>query len=147
MPFVNRAYDSRLSDLLLHERDGGQAVGFSRDSINVTPPAASAPVLMGTVVFRTKTIDNSAAWTVLAAAGSIVDTNEFAVVFGDHYAFRRTFVPNAIVAGEFNALAFTRSVQLKDYFIKQVHSNLTSTQWELLRGALRKQGILVQETL
>lgn len=147
MPFVQRAYDARLSDLLLHERDGGQSVGFSRDVINVTPPAASAPILMGTVVFRTKTIDKAAPWTVLTAATSIVDTNEFAVVFGDRYAFQRSFVPFAIVANEFNSLAFTRSVQLKDYFIKQVHSNLTSAQFELLRGALSKNGILVQETL
>jgi len=147
MPFVSRVYDNRLSDLIVHESTFGQSVGYSRDSINITPPAASAPVLLGTVVFRAKSLDRTAPWTVLASAASIVDTNEFAVVLGDNYNFKRSFIPNAIVSGEYNAVAMRRACILKEYFIKQVHSNLNTTQFELLKGALLAAGILVETTV
>lgn len=51
MPFV--AYNrTRLSDLVQNELD--PAVGYSRQDINVTPPANAGEVVMGTVVFRAK---------------------------------------------------------------------------------------------
>lgn len=146
MPFVSRPYDKRFSDLVFHELD--PCVGYARESVNVTPPAASAPVLVGTVVFRAKSTNPAAAYAVLAASGDIALTNEYAVIYGDQYSFNPSFVPNAIVANEFNAVGFVRGpIQIKDYFVKQVHSALTSTQFETLRQVLKAQGIIMEKTL
>lgn len=146
MPFVSRPYDDRFSDLVFHELD--PCVGYARESVNVTPPAASAPVLIGTVVFRAKSLDPSAAYAVLTSAASIVATNEFAVIYGDQYSFNPSFVPNAVNAGEFNAVGFVRGpLQIKEYFVKQRHSGLNATQFETLRQALKAQGIIMEKTL
>ena len=47
MPVVARPLEPLFSDLVFHELD--PSVGYARECINVTPPAASAPVLLGTV--------------------------------------------------------------------------------------------------
>lgn len=151
MPFVANPYEARFSDLVFHELD--PSVGYARECINVTPPAGGAPVTIGTVVYRAAGTDPEGAYAVLSAAAQLVATNEFAVVYGDNYGFNASFVPNAIVAGEFNAVGFKRGpVQLKDYYIKQVAqdadgANLTDAQFETLRELLKKQGIIVEITL
>lgn len=262
MPFVANPYEARFSDLVFHELD--PSVGYARECINVTPPAASAPIKLGQVVFRAKatpafnntetatftfedvtasgenatitiagrvititdgdsataaqiaqafitgvTVGSAAvsgtlsgytivagataaeavfasatpntnvtdltatvagdagaltpvisqgvagnqAYAVVANATALVNTNEFAVVYGNNYGFNASFVPNAIVDGEFNAVGFKRGpVQLKDYYIKQVAqdadgANLTDAQFETLRELLKQQGIIVEITL
>lgn len=147
MPFTDVTIVPRYSDLIVDEPVGTQPTLFTRDDINITPPAASAPVLFGTVVFRAKSSDKTAPWAVVSAAGDLALTNEFAVVLGDNYAFRGTFVPKAIAAGFYNGVAVVRGpIQLKDYFLKKIHSGLSAANFALLVGALAKQGIVVVPT-
>lgn len=146
MPVVARPLEPLFSDLVFHELD--PSVGYARECINVTPPATSAPVLLGTVVFRAAGVDPSAAYAVLVNASDIVATNEFAVVFGDAFGFNASYVPNAVTAGVFNSVAFKRGpVQLKDYYIKLRHANLNATQFASLKEVLKKQGVIVELTV
>lgn len=143
------------SDLVYHELD--PSVGYARQDLNVTPPAGGAAVEMGTVVFRAKASANTAetAYAVLSAAAQIVNTNEFAVVYGDHYQCKESFVPRTIASGQFNAVGFVGKnggLQLKDYLIKAIAqdaggANLSDAEFENLREVLASQGIIVEVTL
>lgn len=154
MPFVTGTFVQRFSDLVVHELD--PSVGYSRRDLNVTPPAS--PVLLGTVVYRAKSADLTAAWTVLGGSAPLVLTNEFAVVYGDHFSFNPSFTPRAIAANRFNAVGFvgtSGALQLKEYYIKQVAQSavnvggaaLTDAQVETLKGLLEQQGIQVLKTV
>lgn len=154
MPFVAETYQARFSDLVVHELD--PSVGYSRRDLNVTP--GSVPVKLGTVVYRAKSADLTAAWTILASATPLVATNEFAVVYGDHFSFNPSFTPRAIAANQYNAVGFvgtSGALQLKEYYIKQVAKDtvpnggaaLTDAQVETLKGLLEAQGIQVLKTL
>ncbi|QGH72554.1 MAG: hypothetical protein [Myoviridae sp. ctThM1] len=154
MPFVAETFVKRFSDLVVHELD--PSVGYSRRDLNITPPAQ--PVLLGTVVYRAKSADLTAPWTVLASATPLVLTNEFAVVYGDHFSFNPSFTPRAIAAGRYNAVGFvgtSGALQLKEYYIKQVAQSavvdggaaLTDAQVETLKGLLEQQGIQVLKTV
>lgn len=152
MPFTDFPYEARFSDLVFHELD--PSVGYARECINVTPPAASAPVVMGTVVFRAKTVtDPYAAYAVVSAAGQLVDTNEFVVVYGDEYSFNASFVPKAVQTTTFNAVGFKRGpIQLKEYYIKAWAQdadglNLTDAQFASMKEVLKRQGVIVEITL
>lgn len=144
MPFeAMPVREKRLSDLVVFE-GFEPSVGYNRRDINITPPAASAPVKLGTIVFRAKSTDEAAPFAVVAAAGDIALTNEYAVVLGDFYGYKTSFVPAAIAAGKFNAIAYTSGpMKIKDYLPKQIHSALTATQFAALAQALEKQGIVV----
>lgn len=145
MPFVAKPLPVRFSDLVVKEIDPASA--YSRDSINVTPPDASAPLLIGNVVFRAKSLDPTAAYAVLSNVSQLVDTNEFAVVFGDEYSFNPSFVPKAIAAGKFNSIAFIRGmVQLKDYYVKENNIAMTAEQLATLSTLLKRQGVILVET-
>ena len=149
MPFTPAVLNKRLSDLIVHEID--PSVGYNRRDINITPAA----VQLGQVVFRAKSSDLTAAYTVLSAAAQLVDTNEFAIVIGDHYGFNPSFTPRTIATGQFNAVAIVgngNAIQLKEYFVKQVAqdadgANLTDAQFETLRGLLEAAGIQLLKTL
>lgn len=151
MPFVDMPYSKRLSDLVVHEID--PSVGYGRKCVNITPPAGDAAVEIGTVVYRAKGTDPEGAYAVLSAADQIAETNEFAVIYGDHYSFNPSFVPRAIVAGQYNAVGFvghSGGLQLKEYFIRQfadtLGTPLTDAQFASLKEVLEKQGIVVLET-
>lgn len=154
MPFVTETYQARFSDLVVHELD--PSVGYSRRDLNVTP--GSVPVKLGTVVYRAKSADLTAPYAVLDSATPLVATNEFAVVYGDHFSFNPSFIPRAIAAGKYNAVGFvgtSGALQLKEYYIKQVAKSpvleggaaLTDAQVETLKGLLEAQGIQVLKTL
>lgn len=154
MPFVPETFVQRFSDLVVHELD--PSVGYSRRDLNVTP--ITPAIRVGTVVYRAKSGDFQAPWTVLASATPLVLTNEFAVVYGDHYSFNPSFVPRAITPGFYNAVGFvgtSGALQLKEYFIKQVAQDtvlnggaaLNDTQFDLLKGLLEQQGIQVLKTV
>jgi len=148
MPFENIApRDVRLSDLVVWE--GFDVIdGFNRRDLNITPPAASAPVKLGTIVFRAKSTDETAPFAVVAASGDVALTNEYAVVLGNHYGYKTSFVPAAIAAGKFNAIAYTSGpMKIKDYLPKAIHSALNATQFAALAQALEKQGIVVLDTV
>lgn len=154
MPFVAETFTQRFSDLVVHELD--PSVGYSRRDLNITPP--TVPVKLGTVVYRAKNADLTAAWTVLGSATPLVLTNEFAVVYGDHFSFNPSFVPRTIAANRYNAVGFvgtSGALQLKEYYIKQVAKSatnvggaaLTDAQVETLKGLLEQQGIQVLKTV
>ena len=154
MPFVAATFVQRFSDLVVHELD--PAVGYSRRDLNITP--ITPAIRMGTVVYRAKSADLTAAWTVLASAAPLVLTNEFAVVYGDHFSFNPSFVPRAIAANKYNAVGFvgtSGALQLKEYYIKSVAkstavtggADLTDAQVETLKGLLEQQGIQVLKTV
>ncbi|MNQ73481.1 hypothetical protein D3C85_882120 [compost metagenome] len=150
MAFESVAYKNRLSDLIVNEYE--PSVGFCRESINVTPPAASAPVTLGTVVYRVKSLDPAAAWTVLDADTALVATNEFAVVFGDEYGFKESYIPNTITANEFNSVAIRRGpVVLKEYYLKAITmaapASLSAAEFITLKELLKLQGIVCERTL
>lgn len=152
MPFVPAVFTKRFSDLVVHEID--PAVGSNRRDINVTPPATD-PVQMGQVVFRAISSDLEAPYAVLSAAAQLVATNEFAIVFGDHFSFNPEFKPRAVAAGSYNAVAIVgngNAIQLKEFYVKQVAQDaegaaLTDAQFETLRGLLEAQGIQLLKTL
>jgi hypothetical protein len=147
MPFTDITLIPRYSDLIVDESVGTLPTLYARDDINITPPAASAPVLFGTVVTRVKSNDKTAPYTVVAAAGDISLNNEYAVVLGDNYAFRGTFVPKAIAAGFFNGVAIVRGpIHLKSYFLRKILATLSDANFALLVGTLAKQGIVVVPT-
>lgn len=154
MPFVAETFTQRFSDLVVHELD--PSVGYSRRNLNITP--ITPAIRLGTVVYRAKNADLTAAWTVLASATPLVLTNEFAVVYGDHFSFNPSFVPRAIAANQYNAVGFvgtSGALQLKEYYIKQVAKSatnvggaaLTDAQVETLKGLLEQQGIQVLKTV
>lgn len=139
MAFTNITLLKRASDLVVdHENHN-----FSNANANITPPAASAPIPFGTVVFRAKGQADTAAWTVLTAAADLVTTNEFAVVFGNHYGFATDFVPRAIAAGKYNAIVVRRDAALKEYYIKAVHGTQLGVDYPLLVSLLNAQGLPV----
>lgn len=149
MPFVPAVLNKRLSDLIVHEQD--PSVGYNRRDINITPAA----VQLGQVVYRAKSSDLTAAYAVLSDAAQLVDTNEFAIVIGDHYSFNPSFTPRAIASGQFNAVAIVgngNAIQLKEYLVKQVAQDaggaaLTDAQLETLRGLLEASGIQLLKTV
>jgi hypothetical protein len=154
MPFVAETFVQRFSDLVVHEMD--PSVGYSRRDLNITP--ITPAIRMGTVVYRAKSADLTAAWTVLASEAPLVLTNEFAVVYGDHFSFNPSFVPRAIASGMYNAVGFvgtSGALQLKEYYIKQVAksaavdggADLSDAEVETLKGLLEQQGIQVLKTV
>ncbi len=154
MPFVAATFVQRFSDLVVHEMD--PSVGYSRRDINITP--ITPAIRMGTVVYRAKSADLTAAWTVLASEAPLVLTNEFAVVYGDHFSFNPSFVPRTIASGKYNAVGFvgtSGALQLKEYYIKQVAksaavdggADLSDAEVETLKGLLEQQGIQVLKTV
>lgn len=92
-------------------------------------------------------------YAVIADATALVNTNEFAVVIGDEYSHKEEFVPNAIQAGEFNAVSVVRGpIILKEHYVKQIAqaaggAALTDAQFVTLKELLKAQGLLVERTL
>lgn len=139
MAFTNITLQKRASDLVVAHEDHN----FSNANANITPPAGGAAIPFGTVVFRAKGQADTAAWTVLTAADALVTTNDFAVVFGNHYGFAADFVPRAIAAGKYNAIVIRRDAALKEYYIKEVHATALGADYPLLVSLLNAQGLLV----
>lgn len=148
MPFV--AYNrTRLSDLVQNELD--PAVGYSRQDINLTP---AGEVVMGTVAFRAKGSTNTkdTPYAVVNDAAQLVDTNEFAIVFGNEYSCKDVFTPRAIAADQFNAVAFVGkngALILKERLVQEyaLGAGLAEADFEVLRELLKSQGIILETTL
>ena len=142
MAFQNITLLKRASDLLI----GHYMNAFNFDEANITP---SGVIPLGTVVFRAKGLGKRAPWAVLSAAADVVATNEFAVVWGDGYAFRADFTPNAIVAGRYNAVVIKRGpAEFKEFYIKQVHANaLGADPYDVLKQLMADQGLVVLDDI
>lgn len=137
MAFTELKFGKYASDLVI----GHLGFHFSNENANITPAGV---IELGTVVTRAKGGAPEAPWAVVATAGDVVDTNEYAVVFGDHYAFKESFTPKAIVTGKWNALVIARDAQFKEYYIKEVQAEkLGEAPYALLKKLMSDQGLLV----
>lgn len=124
------------SDLVIDHKD----FHFSNENINITP----AVLPLGSIVFRAKGGTVSDPYAKLTAAAAVVEDNEFAVVWGDHYAFAYDFTPKAIAAGKFNAIGIVRDAALKEFYIKENYATvLGAAPYAKLKQLLAAQGILV----
>lgn len=127
------------SDLVIDHKD----FHFSNEDINITP-AGVLP--LGAIVFRAKGGAATAPYAVVDDAADVVDTNEFAVVFGDHHSFRYDFTPKAIAAGKWNAVGIVRDAAFKEFYIKANYATvLGATPYAKLKQLLAAQGLLVLE--
>lgn len=136
MAFQEITFLKYASDLVVDHAD----FHFSNENANITPAGV---IKLGTIVTRAKTADVDDPWTVLTAAAAVVDTNDFAVVFGDHHSFRYDFTPKAIAAGKWNAIVINRDAAFKEFYIKENYATvLGAAPYSLLKQLMRRQGLL-----
>lgn len=136
MAFTELKFLKYASDLVIDHKD----FHFSNENINITP----AVLPLGSIVFRAKGGTVSDPYTKLADAAAVVDTNEFAVVFGDHHSFAYDFTPKAIAAGKFNAIGIVRSAAFKEFYIKENYATvLGAVPYAKLKQLLAAQGLLI----
>jgi len=137
-----------LTDLVAHEDSPYD--GYARRVVNVTL-GANAIVKMGTVVFRTASIDQTLPYapvTPANAATALVDGNELAVVFGDKFGAKTEFTN--VTAGNAPCVSFVRGeVQLKDHLLMDNCgiTSRTSAEYKALKGILELQGVIIETTL
>jgi hypothetical protein len=143
MPLVTRNF-RQLSDLVLHEND--LCVGQAREVIFVDV-ASDVTVPMGTVVFRAKAATDTS-YAVLSNASQLVVTNEFGIVFGDHYGCKDEVTLLAADTAD-NAVAFVRGpIQLKDWLVEEaVDGVLNATQFQALVHLLKAQNVILENTV
>lgn len=142
MAFKNITLLKRASDLLI----GHYMNAFNFDDANITPPTtATDPVLLGSIVFRAKGLGKAAPWTLITAAGDVADTNEYAVVWGDGYAFAADFVLAPIAANRFNAIVIKRGpAEFKEFYIKELYETLLgAAPYDILKQLMADQGLVV----
>lgn len=125
------------SDLVI----GHAEFHFSNENVNITPAGV---MKLGTIVFRAKGAAKADPYTVLTAADAVVDTNEFAVVFGDHHSFAYDFTPKAIAAGKWNALAIVRDAAFKEFYIKANYATvLGAVPYAKLKQLMQEQDLTI----
>ena len=130
----------RASDLIIYHEIGA----YNNENANITPAGV---IPFGQVVFREKSLDPAAPWAA-ATVASLVATNEFGVVYGDHYGFKANFTPKAIKAGFFNGLVVKRGPAfLKEFYLKKAQHTFNATQLTTLKELLAGQGLVVLETV
>lgn len=139
MAFTNITLLKRASDLVVAHEDHN----FSNSDANITPPAAGAAIPFGTVVFRAKGLAKAAPWAAVDAAADLAATNEYGVVFGNHYGFAADFVPRAIAANQYNAIVIKRDAGVKEYYLKAVHGTQLGADFSVLKELLGNQGVVV----
>ena len=141
MAFQNITLLKRASDLLV----GHTTNAFNFDDANITP---AGEIPLGTIVFRAKGLSLEAPWAAVTKAADIVGTNEFAVVWGDGYAFAADFTPRAIKAKFFNAVVIKRGqAELKEYYIKQVHGTQLGASYGIMKQLMADQGLVVLDDI
>ena len=147
MAFTSRTF-FQLSDLVVHEAHPSE--GYSRETILVTV-GGDTTVTPGTVVYRAKA-DTKAAYAPLTSNSQLVATNEFAVLFGDRYGAKESWVLKSTDTVA-NAVAFVRGgggLILKDYLLKAKYVTGTLSASQFTNGLvhlLKSQGIIVEFTV
>lgn len=133
---------NQLSNLVVHEAEPGE--GYARRDILVT--GGGATLKMGQLVARTiasGSLDQTAAYAPVGWSNDndLVATNEFAVVFGDKYSAKDSFVTESV--GNTKAVAFVRGeVQLKQGTVKSANG-ASDAQMKKVKALLEKQGIVM----
>lgn len=137
MTFTEITLVKYASDLVVDHHIGN----FNNDKANITPAGV---IPFGTVVFRAKGLGIEAPWAAVKLDADVADTNEYAVVYGDHYGFKYDFTPKAIKAKFFNAVVIKRGpAMLKEFYIKAVHGTALATKYGVLKQLLADQGVVV----
>lgn len=137
MSFTEITLVKYASDLVVDHHIGN----FNNDKANITPAGV---IPFGTVVFRAKGLGIEAPWAAVKLDADVADTNEYAVVYGDHYGFKYDFTPKAIKAKFFNAVVIKRGpAMLKEFYIKAVHGTALATKYGVLKQLLADQGVVV----
>lgn len=137
MAFTEITLVKYASDLVVDHHIGN----FNNDKANITPAGV---IPFGTVVFRAKGLGIEAPWAAVKLDADVADTNEYAVVYGDHYGFKYDFTPKAIKAKFFNAVVIKRGpAMLKEFYIKAVHGTALATKYGVLKQLLADQGVVV----
>lgn len=136
-----------LTDLIAHELRPYD--GYSRRVVQV---AATAPMPMGTVVFRAiNRVNQNAPYSVVTpanAATALVAANELAVVFGDKFGAK--LVVENEDSGNTAAVSFVRGeIFLKDHLLMDACgiTDRTSAEYLALKAILETQGVLIEKTL
>lgn len=125
------------SDLIIDHDD----FHYSFDDANITPD--TAPFKLGTIVHRPQNSEPTVAWTAVAADVDVVDTNEYAVVYGDHYGFKFDFTPKTIATGKWNGIVVKRNARFKEFYIKQNYKTLLATKYDMLKELMTRQDLLI----
>ena len=140
MPFVTIS-DPRYTDVILEEEENLA----SRQIITVTPSTATGSYPAGTILFRAKALDDTAAWDVMDAGAEVALANEYAILIGNsnkptESVTLTTAVPNTVIA-------ITSRARVKESAIKApaIHAALSGTNWTNLKGILRKQQFIKVE--
>lgn len=141
MAFVEIKLAKRASDLIVdHHR-----FNFNNDDANITPAGV---IPFGTVVFRAKGLGVAEPWAAVATGADVVETNEYAVVYGDHYGFKTDFTPRAIAAKKYNAVVIKRGpAMVKEFYLKAVHGTALADKFDVLKQLLADQGVVVLDDI
>ena len=138
-----------LSDIILHENDSSTAI--TRDAVDVTPPVANAGVIKcGTLVFRTKSLNRKAPWTVLTATSALkvngtAGATEVAIFLGNAFSYESETKLEAIKAGEPNAVVLARDAVVASWVLEKVNVGILATI-ETAYAQLQEAGIIVEKT-
>lgn len=144
---VETLTDPRLNDVLLWEEYVGAGWTNSRDVISVNN-AAGGTFKQGTVVWRVKGEDHTAAWDIVDADADVDVANEYAVVIGTDLKTGDTFTLAAGVAK--SVIALTRRAHFKDKAIKDIMVTglgMSNTEYQDMKRLMATQGLLVKDTL
>lgn len=136
MAFTELKFGTYASDLVIDH----PAYKFGNENSNITPLVTALP--LGTIVHRPKDSAPTVAWSVIDADADVVATNEFAVVWGDHYGFKTDFIPKAIAAGKWNSIVIRKGA-FKEFYIKKNYKTTLTTTYDLLLQLMANQGLLV----
>jgi hypothetical protein len=137
MAFTELNFLKYSSDLVIDHAD----FHFSNENANITPAGV---IKLGTVVVRPKDSASTVAWSVVDAAADAVETNEFAVVWGDHNSFAYDFTPKTIAAGKWNSVVIVRQAAFKEFYIKENYETLLgAAPYALMKQLMANQGLLV----
>jgi len=148
MPFVT-INDPRNSDVVLYEEENR----FSRDVVTVTLSTATGDYKQGTILFRAKGTDPTAAWDVVDGAGDLSASNEYAVLLGAQVKgqpFEVRDVNPITTATATQAIVLRRLASIKETVPKAVHVTgygLSAGNWATLKHLLAFQNILVQDSV
>lgn len=142
MPFTT-VNDPRYSDVVLKELNDND----SRRVVTVNP-TTTGTYKQGTVLFRVKALDDSAAWDVVDAGADLAITNEYAVLIGDS---KKPVESMTLTNGSpVSVIVIAKDASVKEEVLKAVHQTggFTANNFRDLKGLLYKNaGILVKDSL
>ena len=145
MAFIDRPYAQK-SQLVVREPHAADALARETITVNIT---AGATLPFGAIVQRAKGASD-AAYDVIASAGDLVVTNEFAVVFSDNYFdFKEEIeVPaneDTLVQAYVRGPIVLKRWKMKEYLVDTL--GLSEANAETAFFLLSKQDVLSEDTI